>query len=742
MTTRISELTAIPALAPASQNALNDYCHFLLSTLPGDYAELANESALAGKRVSVARLGDIAEDLKGAHVIETYPVAAMVCAVAGRSTSERRKHESLKAWTLVACLALADRSPTVSACCRRIRRLGTEDDRWLFEELLETENELGKIVVRLNELLGEYSGKSKIDKHRYKKASALHALLADLHLQREKRQTGPIGRAQAGPTSVQRLLVFNVDDCLFPDIDNVRILCNETRINIAGKGLESRSASERFLDAVPVADYPTILKRQVRHGRALAQTFAMRSAATACAWEGLSSNEVRRAFDACFDRAIEGCRPSLWIMLSILLGRTAERLWSTPKQVYGQTGNTGEYWRVNKAKIQLVSYLSLPDFQLDHVDRQLVEPVYNCLLLPVPTSLTEPLRAALAAVWTGDDATDNLRSELRERIGQLNRDNNTRLTTKRLATYMHRELLRSGESDVVSKRLRGVDARVNYKQRYEANLLESSRVAYRQYATTLLAGIDRTDDWQESDCKPVAFGSQLRVKDDAIRYLFDDLRRRCEHPAQSFSGAVGFHNDFATHAHQLLMLASGHRPVRVPLDTLRSYDLVSRELFICDKAANRTSDSRTIVLPECASQQIASYIEHLQSLNRRCRRSAPELCGPLARALSGDGPLLFRIERDRRRRLTLVPFDPRHVNRWLQDDWTLPLNWHRHWLRSRLTELDQPHEYIDQFLGHEDDQPPGLGRYSNLTYSGRRSMASYINTMLVDLEVHAIGGFS
>ncbi len=131
------------------------------------------------KQVSVAYPSDIAEYLERARVIETYPVEAMITTAAGRPTSERRKHESLKTWALVASLALADRSPTVVACCRRIRRLGTEEDRWRFEAPIETESKLGTVVGRLGEVLGEYSGESKVDKHRYKEVSALHALFSD-----------------------------------------------------------------------------------------------------------------------------------------------------------------------------------------------------------------------------------------------------------------------------------------------------------------------------------------------------------------------------------------------------------------------------------------------------------------------------------------------------------------------------------------------------------------------------------
>ena len=81
MTTRISSLTEIKKLPPASRNALEDYCHYLLSTLPADYAEFFAEPALPGKKVSVAILTDIATQFKSAHLLEAHPIAAMVASV-------------------------------------------------------------------------------------------------------------------------------------------------------------------------------------------------------------------------------------------------------------------------------------------------------------------------------------------------------------------------------------------------------------------------------------------------------------------------------------------------------------------------------------------------------------------------------------------------------------------------------------------------------------------------------------
>ncbi len=449
---------------------------------------------------------------------------------------------------------------------------------------------------------------------------------------------------------------------------------------------------------------------------------------------------MQRALDLSFDAAVSDCRASLWIVLALFLGRKPERFWSIPQQVYGRTGSYGDYWRVTKKRIHLVSYLSLPDFDLDHVDRQLVEPVYNCLLLPIPASLTQSLSKALRSIWDKNVSTDELRSETKQRISQLNSEHNTRLTSNRLAAHLHRDLTQRGECDVVSKRIRGIDPQSNYKQRYEARNQDATQTVYRRYAITLLRSIGREGDWQDSQSKSTLFGSQIKVKDEAIRHLFDDLHQRMTAHKDPAREVIRYHNAYSMYVFQLLMLASGHRPVRVPLETMRSYDSISHELYICDKVAKRTNDSRTVVLPDVAVVQIERYRKHLETLEQHCQRLAPEVCSTVRSAIVGDAPLLFRLERTDSQETTSVSFDPKHVSRWLQEDWTLPRNWHRHWLRSKLAEQEQPHEYVDQFLGHENDQPAGFSRYSSLTYVGRHALAACIDSSLQSLGVVAVGG--
>lgn len=743
MKTRISDLVSATNLTPEDKNFLEDHARYLLSLLPEDYTTPFVDAELPGKKIQVTELRRIAKVIKDSRVVDTHPILAMVAAVAGNNIAERRWHESLKAWVLVASLAPTGHKWPVKHACRRTRRLAEPSDRWLFEKLLNVKPDLVSIVGLLQSLRREYSGPSDEDKTKERMVAGLHVLLADLLYKRDKRAPGQGGRGQIGvPPYQERLIEVAADEAVFPDLDGVKVISDRQQVTGAGSGAECSSAGDRYLDTIANDAYPTFLKRRVRMGRELARTFGMRATASACAWEGLSKNEVQRTLACCFDAAMDGCRPSLWIVLALLLGRTPERLWSTKRQVFRQTSSRGEYWRVTKKRVQLVSYLSLPEFDLEFRDRQLVEPVYNCLLLSVPKSLTQPLRTSLEAVWSNAVSNEELRAELRDRIAQLNTDHNTRLTKNRLAAFLHRSLIQAGECDVVSKRIRGISAQANYKQRYEAVNQERTQAVYRRYATGLLAEINKTDEWQESQFKSEPLGSHIKFRDDAVRLVFEYWRDEADPDRQPSDDVIDYHNRYVMYVYQLLMLASGHRPVRVPLETLRSYDPVSHELFICDKVKNRASDSRTVVLPETACQQISCYLDHLHALETRCQRVAPALCRTIRRAIAGDGPLLFRLEKVKDMGLGAVPFDPTAVLRWLKDDWDFPLQWHRHWLRSSLTRRDQPHEYIDQFMGHEDDQPASLGRYSNLTYSGRRSLAACIDSMLADVDISAIGGLS
>ena len=194
MKTRISELIGATDLDSRDKDRLEDHARYLLSTLPKESTTVFVDPELPGKKIPVSGLRKIANAMRKAKMLDAHPVPAMLASVAGNDIAERKQHEMLKAWVLLASLALFDRGSPVLHACRRVRRLAMPEDRWLFDELLDLKNDLKPIVARLQALREQYSGSTKDDRMKERKVAGLHVLLADLLYEREKRGPGPGGR--------------------------------------------------------------------------------------------------------------------------------------------------------------------------------------------------------------------------------------------------------------------------------------------------------------------------------------------------------------------------------------------------------------------------------------------------------------------------------------------------------------------------------------------------------------------
>ena len=241
MKTRVFELISATKLEPGDKNLLEDHARYLLSILPSGYTTVFVNPELPGKKVSVTQLRTIAAAMRKAQMLDAHPIPAMLASVAGDDISERKQHESVKAWVLLASLALYDRGSPVLHACRRVRRLAEPEDRWLFDELLDLTNDLDSIVEQLQSLRDQYSGSTKDDRTKERKVAGLHVLLADLLYEREKRGPGPGGhRRMPEPPYQEQLIEFAADETLYPDIDSLNIVADQQQVTGAGQGVKKR----------------------------------------------------------------------------------------------------------------------------------------------------------------------------------------------------------------------------------------------------------------------------------------------------------------------------------------------------------------------------------------------------------------------------------------------------------------------------------------------------------------------
>lgn len=746
-------------LEPHEQSLLEDYARYLMSTLPEADTKAVFLPEMLGQRATKTELNSVLSSLEQKRKLVSHPVAAMLASVAGTNKSQRDKHECLKAWMFLACVSVEGNENAVESACCRVRRLATAEDRWLLRLVLrcavETPSALihdlasrKRELVPKDELKLDAPGYVKTDNlpiklaAKIRKIEAIECLLKDYWYGRPDRTQGSYsdGDSTYRPPPVEPATHASTasENTFEPELQ-ARIIADKPRqpgLHIDDDEYEYGQLLDADIATKP--EHAADRKKGARDRQAIASSIEMRATHAACHWDCLTPNEVSRALHATYFAAVDGCLPSLFIALGFFFGRHPSELARYEKNVYQGTRPDTPQWKVLKNRIDLVRHENNPEFNMSWEQRELIDRPYNYLVLPTPAGLSTPLRAALKSIWSGEVDLSNLDRRIADHNSRLNKNFNLRLTERRIALELHRFLFRAGESDVVTNRIRGTSARGNYKGHYDYSNQGFLQERFERYCRVLRDRIGRGEDWVEARHKTAPLGSHLGIHPKAISYYFSEQRSRLNAILNAASPPVETHNAFAMYVYQLLSLATGHRPVRVPFETIRDFDLVSRELYLCDKVQPRSNEGRTVVLPDVAYQQLLCYLQHLKALRSATRRTDLFVSRTAVNAVEGTGPILFFIQRYRNR-FSPVDLSPNALTPRLREDWPFEKNWHRHFLRTALVPVAS-HETVDAFLGHHDDSPAGFSRYSRLSYSKLRDLADSVDKCLAGLGIEAIEG--
>jgi hypothetical protein len=64
--------------------------------------------------------------------------------------------------------------------------------------------------------------------------------------------------------------------------------------------------------------------------------------------------------------------------------------------------------------------------------------------------------------------------------------------------------------------------------------------------------------------------------------------------------------------------------------------------------------------------------------------------------------------------------------------WRIPLNWHRHFLRTEMMKLKQSAQDIDAWMGHAEFGNEAFSKFCGMSLSSLKKLADDINYVLVD----------
>jgi len=326
---------------------------------------------------------------------------------------------------------------------------------------------------------------------------------------------------------------------------------------------------------------------------------------------------------------------------------------------------------------------------------------------------------------------ENLIGDFKEFLRHINRSRQTRLTSQRVANHLFQVLSNDCGDETEAMLITGRFPPAGQKAAlyYHA---PSKQILAEQYARTcsriieaVLLALGRK---KERLPIPVLLpelgqghvGSRLCLEDESVRRLAEDLknaianhRKRLKIHAESM---IDFHNAYTTYCLWMLLFATGYRSVRDPFHNPREIDWDTGYAVICDKDGDDFFNSRLVWLPPLCLQQLRYYLQHRQGMVERLWILNPQTADALADP--ADPPLFFYLDREGDWQ-AVSPASLKRHSEWCYD---LPLNANRHYLRTRLRELDVPGEIVDAFMGHWEHGQEPFGTYGTLTPMSYRDL--------------------
>lgn len=431
----------------------------------------------------------------------------------------------------------------------------------------------------------------------------------------------------------------------------------------------------------------------------------------------LTSYEVSILMNYCLNNTVLSVE-STYIYLSLAVGRSLEQIFSSKFKLRKIVAPPfdGRIWVKFKPL--------LPKHKLPLKTSQLIKPSSESVLIALPNILGE----ALEIILSKSQDFDVMNKNISNKITQLNSKYGCRITQARIANYLATFLQQNGVDDVETSMLLGWESKQCSGSYYYQVSNERLFLLHQKYIVSLyeIAGKEYADNVQskenlENDNSNVVYaGSNLQMKGVCITKLFSLLN---SYLLEIKENVYDFHNLYTIYTLLLLNLAVGHRPVKNPYESSEIFDCYAGTVFICDKESRSDLSARVLVLPELALEQIQSYLLHLKSLSQYFANISPDKEDQIKGAIDGSQPLFVFIDE-----LKIIPVMPSNLEDKLKSVLPLPLNWHRHYMRTSLRHMGVSGQMVDLWMGHLGIGNTNMSTFSALAMSDLRQIANKINS--------------
>ncbi len=663
--------------------------------------------------------GSQSDQLKGQK--GDYPLAALLA----EEWPEAAAYARLKSLVILTAFLLQSRddfSPTIGSACNAVRLL--IENREAAGSLPVLSSDLGSAHRQIKQLVNDHQKFNRLERERLISCRVL--------LQKFVNSKEPTKRKSA-----EKAIEFR--PALGSEAMPIRArqVYDPPAKPHKGSGEKEMEASAERPNSELVIQYDRLDPKNVASrssdimktvNKKTSQKIVMNQMRLPSSWNTMSLDEARKLVEH-FRSGRATRLVGFLVVISLLTGRSIPRLFNLPTKQ-----GAAEYWHKHN-EIWCIAYRPkiarqkidrkqiLDDRNLDLLENSFSQP----LLLPLPSEVQEI--AELFVGQRGEKSEEETLKEIQVSLSKLSKNANRSFTFGRITTFLDAFLTNQGRDNVVRAWLTGAEPQqesgLHYTQLDSAKLLE----VYRGVLTLFDLSLP-----QDLFAKNIV-GSALMPKQKILSSLISKLRREvgsCNKPLRYLDWRA-LHAAFTYYMYQLVSIAVAGRPVLEPYGRLDDFDLDGKFMIIHDKEEQSFATPRLIPLPHTIVEQLRQYIEYLKLMKIRVSVFSQRASKSIGDALSADGPFFFFLGLDGE----ALALDPARLENFRENQWPLPLNWQRHFIRTHFT-MKCVGELIEGQMGHGQFGKSYMGPFSGRSPSELREIADQMERCLEGLGAEVI----
>ena len=646
--------------------------------------------------------------------IEKYYFTAFIVSVMRSPSHDHQQFEHYKAITLLVCLklyAMGSHESAIEKVCNEIRQ-------WSLGKRNDLANNLPDVIdIDMKRLIDELDSKRK-EKFEISKSSRVEKQLSKIHVPynnsfyykdgilRSKRLRAP----GTPPTT----LIVNTIEFEGTDVDTFQVTeLTEVKAHQevwANEEAASERTKRQLLISIKNASDNGYAVQKLQ-AQAIGNQIQKNNLLLPCNINLATKFEIQTLLSYCMNPSIVCEKTRSFLLASLTLGSSFERI------------NQLNFNSVNNS---LVIEHTLPTQKQRKPIIKLLTPTKTTFFIELPYDITANLLNDL------DDSTSDKISKL---LSTINKKHGTRLTTTKISSYLRFLLKKESIDPTIIALIQGETAKTNPELSYTHLSDLDVKQTYDRFLSYLERLCSKTTKIQFK-CQinvreKSKIGSPLVMSDEVMSAFFKTLEINIS--AMSGSSSPQRHNLVTYYVLFTLAISSGYRPVTGWLGKITDYNLLNLSLWISDKEILQSETGRLIILPKIALRILKRYLQYLKAGAVDASRVNLDISARYQQAITGEQHLFFFITDDAIEEVT-----PSTMAAHFDSVLPLPLNWHRHYVRSLLFKKEIHPELIAAWMGHAQLNEPAFTRFSSYSIGDLNKISNLINKKLTSVNCKEI----